>query len=458
MFKVRKNILAAAFFASTVMIPVQAMSENLMGALAKTYQNNATLNSSRAGVRVTDEGVAIAKSGYRPTVNGTYSATRSRSHSSVTGNDTYSSVGRVGIELNQMLFDGFQTKNNVAAAESQVFAQRENLLNDEMNSLFDGVSAYMDVYMYRQVAALRERNLAAMNEQVRSAQARLEVGEGTRTDVAQADASRSNAIAQLNAAKANVKSAEAQYRQVVGVEPGKLDAASPISKLLPASTNSAFSIASQVHPGILATQYAVDAAGYTVKSNEGSLLPGVSLSAKADRTDTYAGTKSNADGNTASVGVNVKIPIYQGGRTSAIVRQSKEQLGQRRIEVDVIRDQVRQGIGSAWAQLEAAKANVAATRDGIAAAQLALDGVIEERNVGQRTTLDVLNSQNDLVDVQITAVLAQRDTVVASYALLNATGRLTAKHLGLKVTEYKPEQHYNAVKDKWIGLRTPDGR
>lgn len=457
MFKVRKNLLAAAFFASTVMIPVQAMSENLMGALAKTYQNNASLNSSRAGVRVTDEGVAIAKSGYRPTVEGSYSVKRTRSPSSVTGSDRYKSTGQVGITLNQMLFDGFQTKNNVAQAESEVLTQRQYLLNDEMNSLYDAVSAYMDVYMYRQIAVLRERNLAAMNEQVRSAQARLEVGEGTRTDVAQADASRSNAIAQLNAAKANVKSAEAQYRQVIGDEPGKLDAASPITKLLPKSTSAAFAIASQSHPGILATQYAVDAAGYNVKSNEGALLPGVSLSAGASHQDTYSGIKSG-DGSSASVGLNVRIPIYQGGRVSATVRQSKERLGQKRIDVDVIRDQVRQGIGSAWAQLEAAKANVAATRDGISAAQLALSGVIEERNVGQRTTLDVLNSQNNLTDIQITAVQAQRDTVVASYALLNATGRLTAKHLGLKVAEYQPEQHYNAVKDKWIGLRTPDGR
>lgn len=453
MFKLRKKLLAAAFFASSVMIPGQAMSDNLMEALAKAYQNNASLNSARAGLRATDEDVAIAKSGYRPTINGSYSVTRDRK----SGNSEYLTSGYVGIELNQMLFDGFQTQNNVAAAESHVFAQRENLRNDEMNTLFQAVSAYMDLYMHRQIAVLRERNLAAMNEQVRTAKARLEVGEGTNTDVAQADASRSNAIAMLNEARANVKSAEAQYRQVIGDDPGKLAAASPLTKLLPASPNSAFAIATEIHPGILATQYAVDAAGYTVKSNEGALLPGVSLSARAGNTDIYSGPKVG-DGNSASIGVNVKIPIYQGGRTSATVRKSKEQLGQRRIEVDVIRDQVRQGIASAWAQYEAAKANVSATRDGIAAARLALSGVIEERNVGQRTTLDVLNSQNDLTDVEITAVLAQRDMVVASYALLNATGRLTAKQLGLNVAEYNPEQHYNAVKDKWIGLRTPDGR
>ncbi|MFK4825720.1 TolC family outer membrane protein [Paenochrobactrum sp. BZR 588] len=456
--KARKNILTAALLAGSVLMSGSAWSDTLTGALTKAYHNNAKLNSARAGLRATDEGVAVAKSGYRPTVNGSYNVARSRSHNSL-GN-TYATVGKVGVELNQMLFDGFQTQNKVAFAESMVFATREKLKNEEMNSLYGAVTVYMDVYQARQIAALYERNLAAMNEQVRAARARLDVGEGTRTDVAQAEASRANAVASLNAAKANVKSAEAAYREVIGTEPDKLSAASPADKLLPRNPAASLAIANDTHPGILATQYAVDAAGYDVKSAEGALLPGVNLNAGASRTDTYAGgtNSSITDGNSASIGLGVTIPIYQGGRTSALVRQNKEKLGQARIEVDVIRDQVRQGIGSAWAQYEAAKANVVSTRTGISAAQLALEGVIEERNVGQRTTLDVLKAQNDLTDVQIAQVKAQHDLVVASYAILNASGRMTARHLSLQVAEYKPEQHYEAVKDKWIGLRTPDGR
>ncbi|MHC3941153.1 Outer membrane efflux protein BepC [Paenochrobactrum sp. BZR 201-1] len=458
MHKARKNILTAALLAGSVLMSGSAWSDTLTGALTKAYHNNAKLNSARAGLRATDEGVAVAKSGYRPTVNGSYNVARSRSHNSL-GN-TYATVGKVGVELNQMLFDGFQTQNKVAFAESMVFATREKLKNEEMNSLYGAVTVYMDVYQARQIAALYERNLAAMNEQVRAARARLDVGEGTRTDVAQAEASRANAVASLNAAKANVKSAEAAYREVIGTEPDKLSAASPADKLLPRNPAASLAIANDTHPGILATQYAVDAAGYDVKSAEGALLPGVNLNAGASRTDTYAGgtNSSITDGNSASIGLGVTIPIYQGGRTSALVRQNKEKLGQARIEVDVIRDQVRQGIGSAWAQYEAAKANVVSTRTGISAAQLALEGVIEERNVGQRTTLDVLKAQNDLTDVQIAQVKAQHDLVVASYAILNASGRMTARHLSLQVAEYKPEQHYEAVKDKWIGLRTPDGR
>ncbi|MDH7787734.1 outer membrane protein [Ochrobactrum sp. 19YEA23] len=452
MFKTYKGLVAAAaLLAGTVLSGQSALSENLSGALVKAYKNNATLNSSRAGVRVQDENVAIAKSNYRPQITGSYDASRSRAPTS-----GYRTSGTVGIQLNQMLFDGFQTKNNVAAAETQVYAQRENMRNDEQNTLYSAVSAYMDVYQNRQIAVLREKNLAAMNEQVRAARARLDVGEGTRTDVAQAEASRSTAVAELNSARANVKSAEATYVRIVGAQPDRL-AAAAAAKNLPKSPNEAFAVAQAGHPGILATQYAVNAAGYNVKAKEGALLPTVGLSAGASRLDTYAGS-TVGDGNSASVGIGVTIPIYTGGRTSAQIRQSKEQLGQARIEVDVVRDQVREAIGSAWSQLEAARASVKANRDGIAAAQLALDGVIEERKVGQRTTLDVLNAQNDLTAAEITLVQSEHDVVVASYALLNATGRMTSKQMGLQVAEYKPEEHYDAVKDKWFGLRTPDGR
>lgn len=455
--KCKRLIAVAALLSGTVFTGQAAWSETLSGALVKAYKNNATLNSSRAGVRAYDEDVAIAKSGLRPQVSGSYDIGRSTSPGSGSSVPrSYRSAGTVGITLNQLLFDGFQTSNNVAAAETQVFAQRENMRNDEQNTLYSAVAAYMDVYQKRQIAVLRERNLAAMNEQVRAARARLDVGEGTRTDVAQAESGRSTALAALNAAQADVKSAEATYIQIVGTVPGKLSAASA-AKSLPQSPDQAFAVAQTGHPGILATQYAVNAAGFNVKAQEGALLPTVGLQASASRVDTYDGSDLG-DGNSASVGLGVTIPIYTGGRTSAQIRKSKEQLGQARIEVDVIRDKVRQAIGSAWSQLEAARATVKANRDNISYAQIALDGVIEERKVGQRTTLDVLNAQNDLTNAQISLVQSEHDVVVASYALLNATGRMTAEKLGLQVAQYKPEEHYEAVKDKWIGLRTPDGR
>lgn len=451
-----RNSVAAALVLSAAFLEVApAFAETLAGALAKAYQYNSTLNSARAGVRVTDENVPLAKSTMRPQI----SSVNNINYSSNDG--TRITTGGFGVQISQNLFDGFQTLNNVRAAEAQVRAAVESLRNQEQNTLFDAVSAYMDVIRDRQVAVLREQNLEFLEEQVRAARSRFEVGEGTRTDVAQAEASRSQAIAQLAAARAQALSSAATYRQIIGDDPGKL-ATPSASKGLPKSLDSAQAIASAEHPAIVATLFLVDQAGFQVKSAEGDLLPGVAATASLERSysDTVPESPSGQNGwaGVASAGIQLTIPIYQGGREYATVRQNKEQLGQARIEVDVTRDQVRAAVTSAWTQYDAARQTVTAGRDTVAAAQLALAGVIEERKVGQRTTLDVLNAQQDVINAQINLVSSERDVVVASYAILSAVGHLSARRLGLAVAEYKPEEHYLAVKNKWIGLRTPDGR
>src|SRR5690606_10915044 len=195
----------------------------------------------------------------------------------------------------------------------------------------------MDVIRDRKIAALTERNLKFLTEQVRAARSRLEVGEGTRTDVAQAEASRAEAVANVSAARAQALASAATYRQIVGDDPGSLKAASPLAKLLPKSLGSAIAMASSEHPAILATQHPVHAAAFSVKSAEGALLPQVSASAGLSRGYSNLPGVSTSDGytNSASVGATLTIPIYQGGRASAQVRKSKESLGQARIEVDV---------------------------------------------------------------------------------------------------------------------------
>ena len=430
------------------------MAETLSGALAKAYNNNSSLNSSRAGLRATDEGVAIAKSGYRPIIAGTGSTSYTRQ----LGNDI--KVGSFGIAITQTLFDGFQTQNNVRAAKAQVQAGQESLRNTVQNTLFNAATAYMDVIRDRHIARLREQSLAFLNEQVRAAKARLDVGEGTRTDVSQAQASQAAAVAQLSAARAQVKTSEATYRQVIGANPGRLAPAPAVKRGLPSSLGRAFSIASAEHPAIHATLLAVDAQEYGVKAAEGALLPSVSAEASATRNynSQYGTLYGQSTYNSASVGLKLNVPIYTGGKVAATVRQQKETLSQRRIEVDVTRDQVRAAVASAWSQYEAAVASVDANRQAVHAAQLALNGVTEERKVGQATTLDVLTSQNTLITAQISLANAQHDVVVASYALLSAVGRLNPNELGLRVAQYNPKEHYEAVKDKWFGLRTPDGR
>lgn len=459
---IRKSLFAAVLVSATALSPFSASAESILGALAKAYQYNSSLNSARAGVRVTDESVAIAKSGWRPTINGSADIDYSSSHLNGTNSSVRLTTGNFGVQINQTLFDGFQTRNNVAAAEAQVRASVETLRNTEENTLFSAAQAYMNVIRDRQIAVLTEQNLQFLTETARAARSRFEVGEGTRTDVAQADASRAAAVASLSAARAQALASAASYRQIVGDEPGKLKAASPVAKLLPSSLAAAVEVAANEHPAILATQHLVDAAAFSVKSAEGALLPQLTASAGVSSAyrNTVPGAFASQDGttNSANIGATLSIPIYSGGRKSAIVRQDKESLSQARIEVDVSRDQVRQAVTAAWTEYTAAQQQVTANRQVIEAAKLALSGVIEERNVGQRTTLDVLNAQATVITAEINQASFEHDVVVASYAILQATGRLSVDRLGLQVTKYRPEEHYNAVKDKWIGLRTPDGR
>ena len=462
---IRKGMVAVIAMSGAFALAQPSMAETIHGALAKAYQNNSSMNSARAGVRITDENVAIAKSGWRPYIG----ATGNFSYTSNAGNRI--TAGSFGVAIQQSLFDGFQTLNNVRSAEAQVRASNESLRNTTQDILFNAAATYVDVLRDRQIAVLRERNLEFLGEQVRAANSRFEVGEGTRTDVAQTQAQQAAAVAQLSAARAQVLASEALYLQIVGDKPGRLDPASPLAKLLPKGIDAALGAALSEHPVVIATKHLVDAASFGVKSAEGALLPQVR--AEAGVSHSYTGTVSNRDpitglpgvrtqrdnsANSASIGLNLTIPFYQGGLASAQVRKSKETLGQARIEVDVARDSVRAAVTAAWTQYVAAREVVAAGRELVSAAQLALNGVIEERNVGQRTTLDVLNAQADVIAAQINVASAERDVVAASYAILSATGRLSPERLGLKVTAYNPQEHYDAVKDKWIGTTTPDGR
>ena len=457
---VRKNLLAGLVFPGLLLFATPSLSESLTGALAKAYSYNASLNHARAGVRITNEGVAVAKSGWRPVIAGTASL----SHASNAG--THINTGSFGVQIQQSLFDGFQTLNNVRAADSRVLASNESLRNTEQDILFNAAAAYVDVLRDRQIAVYRARNLEFLGEQVRAASSRFEVGEGTRTDVAQAQAQHASAVAQLSAARAQVQVSEAAYLQLVGDKPGRLESASPLSRLLPGGMDHAISAGLAEHPAIRATQHLVDAAAFQVKAQEGALLPQLNAQAGASRTfvdlpgvsSSVQTTTRQGTTNSASIGLNLTVPIYSGGRTSALVRQAKETLGQARIQVDVTRDQVRQAVTAAWTQYVAAQQVVAANRELVSAARLALDGVIEERNVGQRTTLDVLNAQADLIASQINLVSVERDVVAASFAILSATGRLSPQRLGLNVAIHDPSEHLNAVRNKWIGTTTPDGR
>jgi outer membrane protein len=436
-----------------VMVSRPAVSETIKEALALAYNNNPALNAQRASTRAADENVPLALSAIRPFIGASYE--KRYNHTKAGGFNADLRAGSFGVFVSQVLWDSFRTRNNVESARAGIYASREVLRNTEQNVLFDAAAAYMDVLRDRAIAQFRAQNLEFLNELVRSEQARFNVGESTRTDVALAESQQAQAQSFLAASQARLTSSEAIYKQVIGVEPRDLVIPSSIIDLAPKSVGAALETAFADHPAILATRYLVDQADWNVRSAESDLFPTVDLGVGWDRNHPPGGGSTVEN---TSVFATLNIPIYQGGSVSATVRQSKEVLGQRRIEVDQAADNVRSAVISAYSQYDAADVSVVASEAQLKASQLALEGSIEERRVGQRTTLDVLQSQQDVIDAQIIFAESRREKIVAGYAVLSAIGALDAERLGLAVLHYDPVEHYDIVKDKWFGLRTPDGR
>src|SRR6476646_824337 len=448
---------------------LSAHADTLDGALVLAYQNNPTLNSQRASVRATDEGVPQALSGYRPrvTFNGTVgsqytdSTTRSQTlgfgntYTQLSGNMTPSSLG---VTATQTLYNGFQTANRTRQAESQVQAARETLRVTEQVVLLSAVTAYMNLLRDTAILDLQRRNVEVLQEQLRQTRDRFNVGEVTRTDVAQSESRLASGRSQVLSAEATYKASVATYRQVIGVEPGRLAPASPVDRFSPRNLAAAVASGTASHPTVTLAQFNVDAALLAVKVAEGALYP--TLSVTGNFTKNWLSTQSLAvmDSYQASLLGTLSVPIYQGGAEYSLIRQAKETLGQRRLDLDTSRDQARQTVVQSWGLLDAAKANIEATQAQVQAAEIALNGVREEARVGQRTTLDVLNAQQELVNARVALVSAQRDRVVASFTLLSAVGRLSPQVLGLRVPVYDANVHYQQVRDTWAGVRTPDGR
>jgi outer membrane protein len=438
-----------------------ASAQSLEQALVNAYFANPTINAQRAAVRVTDELVPQALAGYRPRVfgNAQLDTDQTRTQTSTLGTtNTKNNPRGYGVTAQQNLFNGFQTGNLVRSAESQVLAARETLRNTEQNVLLDAVTAYMNVIRDAAIVQLQQQNVQALNEQLRATNDRFQVGELTRTDVAQAQARLRAAESALSAANANLNSSRANYRRAIGAEAGNLKPARPFEKFQVASLDAAIAEAFGKHPAIMATRHGVDTAQLQVKVAEGSLMPTLNLEASAQRFSDPSTTVQNSFDMTA--GLRLTVPLYQGGADHSRVRQAKELSGQRQLESDVIRDQVRAAVIQSWGLVSASRFQVEAAQAQVAAAEIALNGVREEYRVGQRTTLDVLNAQAELVNARSALITAQRDRVVASYSLLASLGRLSIVSLGLAQVQqtYQPETHYDQVRDKWFGLRTPDGK
>ncbi|NVO17378.1 MAG: TolC family outer membrane protein [Rhodoplanes sp.] len=452
---------ALALAALCVVAPRPAGAETLPVALVRAYQTNPVLNAERARQRGTDENVSIALSGYRPQIAAGLSPSLIALRNLIPGGDSESATLRgytAQLTINQVLFNGFRTGNQVRQAESQVQSGREALRGVEQSVLLDAVTAYMNVVASQSLVEAQRVNLTFLRETLATTRKRLEAGDVTPTDVAQAEARLSRGTADLNAAEVALAIAQATYEQVIGSAPGRLASAEPIDRLLPRGRDEAITLARRDNPAVRGASFDIDVAQYAIKINEGALYPtlgvqGTLLSTK--NTDTTLGTTAT---NSASLVGSLNIPIYDGGQAAAQVRQSKEVLTQTRIVLDRVRTQTNTATVAAWVTHEGAKIALAASESEVRAAGIALAGVQREAQAGQRTTLEVLNSQQDLTQARSRLILAQRDRVVASYTLLSTIGRLDHKSLALATSSYEPQVHYEQVRDVWHGLRTPDGK
>jgi outer membrane protein len=340
-----------------------------------------------------------------------------------------------------------------------VFSERASLRAQEIQILLAAVEAYANIARDQQILAFRKQNLAFLREQVSASKERLDVGEGTRTDVSLAEADVARATSLVAMAESQLKQSQAVYVQIVGEMPKGIKPTKPVSKGLPKSIDNAVATGWREHPRILATMHAVDAAGFEVKSAEGVLLPGVVIQGQvASNEGTDPSYSSNPNNVQSSVTARLNVPIYQGGAEYGQIRQAKERLGQQRIMLDSVRLEVQQTIVSAMAQYEAALAAVQAGGMQVKAANDALSSLEEERSYGQSTLLDVLTVQATVLNAKENLAVAQRDSVVASFSILATIGRLTVENQDLQVAEYRAEEHYEKVKDAWFGLRTVDGR
>ncbi len=446
------GILALALTAG--LQPQAAKAQSLVDALASAYSTNPTLRAAQAELRGVNEQVPQALSGWRPTVSVSGSAgveTREQKTSlGTTENDL--NPAQAQLEVSQNIWRGGRTVADTDRAKSTVQAQRAFLINTEQDVLLRTATAYMNVWRDESLLQLNISNEDVLFQQLDASNARFEVGELTRTDVSQSEARLALATANRVQAEGNLRASRAIYEELVGQPPVNVQPPPPL-RGLPQSEQAAVAQARAENPAVIAANFLHRAAAHQVRNVTGELLPSVSVVGRLRASDEVA--TANTSEQSATVLAEVSIPLYQAGAVSSRVRQAKQIQGQRRLELDeALRNAEQQAI-TAWEALKSAEAQIKSFESQVRANSIALEGVRQEYSVGVRTTLDVLDAEQELFDSQVSLVGAQRDEIVAGFQLLSAMGRMTAYELGLSVELYDMEADYRAVSDSWFGLDAP---
>jgi len=413
--------------------PVQA--ETLADVLADGYQNSGLLEQNRALLRAADEDVAQSIAALRPIVNWSANYTWRDSDIASVGADPVSANLEISADL--LLYDGGASEYRTEAAKALVLQTRQDLLGIEQDVLLRIITAYMNVERNSQFVDLRKSNVRLIDEELRAARDRFEVGEITRTDVSLAEARQAAAQSALAAAEGALAQSLEEFQAAVGRRPENLEIVSPAP--VERSLEEARAFALRNHHSIKSAQQSVMAAELTIRSTEASLRP--SLSFRASASITSGGNASQR------VGLSVSGPIYRGGQLESAIRQAVAGRDASRASLLVVGRSVEQNVGNAYAQLRVAQSSRQASQLQIRAAETALNGVREEAMLGARTTLDVLNAEQEFLDARANAISAQADEVIASYQVLAAMGILTAAHLNLSVPTYDPSAYYNLIRN-----------
>ena len=447
-----KKIIITALLL-TCALSNSSKAQTVFEALSSAYNTNPTLQGQRAYLRAVDENVAIAKSGFRPTIaiRGSYSDTDISHDNYGQANDGANSSASAVIT--QPLFNGLSTLNSVKAADKNVKAEQQNLFNVEQNVFLDASTAYFNVVQNAAIVELQKNNEKLLKRKLEETTERFNVGDVTRTDVSQAKARYAQAQAATISAEGDLEASKAVYKQVIGSEPKTLSEPKNLSKFIPNNFNDALTYAKDHNFAVLAAKETLSAKDYTVSANSGALLPQVSLegSANSTRNDPDNVTKDHKQDYYA-VGVNMTVPLYDAGENRARIRQSKYQKWQAQELLLNAERQAVSDITKAWEYMAANHAKIKSIKEQIKANEIALEGVQKEETLGNRTILDVLDAYNELLSSKVEEVKARRNYFVSGMQVLAAMGKLTANELNLAVDIYDAEKYYKETKGKWLSL------
>ena len=453
----RKTFKIVLLSCSMFVMTCTAHAESLFEALAYTYETNPTLEANRAYLRSVDERVGQAKAGWRPNLsavgNAAYTDQRYKNYPGVDDFDYDNDMYDAGLSLTQPIFSGFKTVSGVNYAETIVKQERENLKSTEQAVLLNSAVAYVDVITQRAVLELQKNQEQVLARHLKSYQKRFEVGDLTKTDVAQSEARLEGAKTNRIVAEGDLETANAAYVSMVGRKPPEKTRVNDLDKFLPKTLSECLDIMRTNNPSLKAAEFADEASQYNITLQRGDLLPELNVNAGAGYQwgQPLPQLDDKYDGHYWQVGANLTVPLYQGGGEYAKVREAKQLANQARINLEQVKRDLVKSTTQAWEQYRSTKSSIESIEAQIKASKMALDGVIREADVGSRTVLDVLDAEQEYLNNRVQLVQAERNMTVAALNLLSAMGHMTAGSLKLNVAQYNPQDYYENVSTKLIG-------